>query len=276
MNRGTRSRRLIAGLAGLAIGLGGAIAAAVPAQAQERVPTPEYGVLDTCVGSNVVLKGGEEITWTVTAGGETYFPAAGDEQPGTGEQQIVFVPAEAGEIAIGLGEPLDGWPKTHTWEEPAGLPCEEIPGPTHTQPTCEDPGEITIPALPELPEVMTRTAPLELSRVDALESNDSPFSFRFRLDGEEVEPGSSHTVEPGTYVVTLDVAFTVSDRTIEVNIHRWVIEIEEPDCEDDGGGGELPETGVPTSLVAGGAALLLALGGGLFLLARRRRITFTA
>lgn len=52
----------------------------------------------------------------------------------------------------------------------------------------------------------------------------------------------------------------------------------EPAQPGEGGGDEdeeLPETGVPTGLLAGGAALLLAAGAGTYLVARKRRITFT-
>lgn len=89
------------------------------------------------------------------------------------------------------------------------------------------------------------------------------------------------TVAPGeTGEVTVDATegtvatVTIGDQTTEV---AW----QQPeDCDEpqegEGGGGDLPETGVPTGLVAGAAVLLLALGGGLYLVARRRRITFTA
>jgi LPXTG-motif cell wall-anchored protein len=50
----------------------------------------------------------------------------------------------------------------------------------------------------------------------------------------------------------------------------------EPPAEDNGEGGELPETGTSTTLIIAGAFALLAVGGGLFAIARRRRITFSA
>src|SRR5690606_21130378 len=104
--------------------------------------------------------------------------------------------------------------------------------------------------------------------------------------GEKTEPV---TVAPGD---TEEVPFpagegteatvTIGDKVVTL---QWV---EPEDCEEpepsepaqpgEGGGDEdeeLPETGVPTGLLAGGAALLLAAGAGMYLVARRRRVTFT-
>src|SRR5690606_9761909 len=74
-----------------------------------------------------------------------------------------------------------------------------------------------------------------------------------QLDGRKVEAGSTHEVEPGTHEVTLHPVSTFLDERIEIILHRiilhrWVIEIEEPECP--GEGGELPTTGVPTGLLA--------------------------
>jgi LPXTG-motif cell wall-anchored protein len=64
--------------------------------------------------------------------------------------------------------------------------------------------------------------------------------------------------------------------TTQAQIEITAEEFAALECDDDGEGGGLPETGVPTAIVASGAAALLALGAGLYLVARSRRITFTA
>ena len=278
-----RSRRVLAGLAGLALGMATALAAA-PAQAQSLEPEP----LDTCAGTHLLLPGLEGGAWTVTVAGEAYFPAEGDDQPGAGEVVNLFIPADAGEIGWSLStggqEVASG---THTWTEPEDPRCDEFPPPTHTPPTCDAPGTITIPELPEdlFEDSMAQERPLarELRVVEPKEQAVEPkepdpgpgIDLFFQLDGDKVEAGSTHEVEPGTHEVTLHVVFTFGAEQLELIIHRWVVEIEEPDCPDDGEGGELPKTGVPTGLLAGGAALLVAAGAGMYLVARRRRITFT-
>lgn len=255
------TRRALAGLAGAALGLVGVIGAVAPAQAISDIPVAE--TLDTCDGTQMFLVGFDgEHDWSAEVDGEPYWPGEGDEQPAPGDHAIVFIPGGAGEITVYYGEDEV---TDHTWREPPF--CERLPAPTHTQPTCDEPGTITIPEIPASAASGPPVAALstDLVEVPPLEPpvEEGP---GYRLNGEPVEPESTHEVEPGTHTVTIEHGSIV--------YKTWVIEIEAPDCP--GEGGELPETGVPTAVVAGGAVLLLALGGGLFLLARRRRVTFTA
>lgn len=91
------------------------------------------------------------------------------------------------------------------------------------------------------------------------------------------------TVAPGE---TGDATFDAEEgtvATVALGDEETELAWEQPeDCEEDGAGGgsgdgeDLPETGVPTGLLAGGAVLLIALGGVLYALARRRRSFFTA
>ncbi len=157
------------------------------------------------------------------------------------------------------------WP--HDWQAPPDLPCGKLPEPTHTQPTCEvGTGEIAVPEMPELHRHI-----------------DFPHEHIYRLDGDEVAPESTHTVEPGTYTLELVEQYLhigSHDTTVvgELVLKTWTIEIEEPDCpvEETTEDEELAATGSQTALIAGGALMLLALGAGLFLVARRRRVAFTA
>jgi LPXTG-motif cell wall-anchored protein len=259
-------RRLLAGLAGLALGIGGAVALAAPAQAVD-LPVPEFQ--DTCDGTYVQLPDAAGGEWSVTTGGDPYWPGEDDVQPGPAGAWV-FVPADSGEIKVlyGTGEGDPAEIASRTWYEPRV--CELIPGPVHTQPTCDMLGTITIPDLPEEPEeppvMVLRELTTALEELPAIPEATGPI---WLLDGEEVEDGSTHEVEPGTHVVEL----VVGDYTLKT----WVIEMEEPTCPDDPGeGGELPKTGTSTAIIAIGAGLLVAVGAGLFVMARRRRITFTA
>jgi hypothetical protein len=89
-----------------------------------------------------------------------------------------------------------------------------------------------------------------------------------------VAPGESATVEfPSAPGLMVEVRL---GETTQAQIEITAEEFAALECDDDGEGGGLPETGVPTAIVASGAAALLALGAGLYLVARSRRITFTA
>jgi LPXTG-motif cell wall-anchored protein len=254
VKRATLSRRLLAGAAGLAIGLGGVLAVAAPAQATGLSDVKFH---DDCDGTWVTVKSGDflhKYEWTIK---QTYGDFELAFELKKGEDKTVFVPKDVGEFKVDFKDSPDrDWPRKHEWEEPRI--CKIVQDPTVTQPTCEDPtGEIMIPEAPE--------------------NVDNP--LQYRLDGVDVDRGSTHEVGPGTYVVTAHLVDDYKDKLLKT----WTIEIVEPDCpeetpppDDGGGGGELPKTGVQTALLGAGALLLLALGGGLYVVTRRRRITFTA
>jgi LPXTG-motif cell wall-anchored protein len=248
VKRATLSRRLLAGAATLALGVGGALALAAPAQA---TGTSSAVFKDNCDGVFVTINSGQFLDpyeWTITRNDEEVFAG----ELGKGESQTIFVPAEEGDlIEAGFASSPGGWPKKHYHDKPRL--CKDITEPEGTPPTCDEDGKITIPEAPK--------------RVQ------NP--FQYQINGEPVERGSTHDVGPGTYEVTVHWDGKL--------LKTFVFEFPEPrGCpttppDDEGeGGGELPETGTPVMLVAGGALVLLTLGGIMFVMARRRRISFTA
>ena len=134
------------------------------------------------------------------------------------------------------------------------------PAPTWTQPTCEEPGSVTIPAEPK--------------RGD---------DYVYELNGQTAERGKTYTLGPGEHEVKV---YNLRWKTKLVLVKTFTKTLKKPDCppppeettppEDEGEGGELPKTGNEALLFGGGALLLLTVGGALYLVARRRRITFTA
>jgi LPXTG-motif cell wall-anchored protein len=260
-------RRLVAGLAGLAVGLAGAMALSAPAQAV-IFPDPVQPVFfDGCDGTTVVVANEDWAWhWTISVAGTQVWPLEGDDPLDSHESHTHFVPAGAGLIVVDIiFEAATYQSKEHTWSAPSGIDCEKLPGPTHTPATCDDPATITMPEFPETPEPPLTHVP-----------EDQPLPLQhltLRLNGEVVEQGSTHTVEPGTHTVTasFDIEIVLADKTVNYRLHvkTWTIDITAPDCK-------LPDTGAPTGLIAVGAVLALALGGALYVVARHRRIRFTA
>lgn len=291
MRRTSVPRRLAVAAAGLALAVVGAVAPGAPASAQDlpSVPPPGYRVafMNVCDGTQVLL-GSEKpdrVEWQVRVDGERVWPVAGDTLPGAGENAVILV--GPGEVEVTATFVTYTW--SHRWDRPAF--CDSLPEPTASQPTCDAPASITVPALPDVAQIvdeLTGSAPA----VQPAVAGDRPgFSLAWRLDGADVAPESTHEVEPGTHVVSLHLSTPLplgpGGENLTVQVRSWAFEIEAPDCADgtddgaddgtdDGAGGELPKTGAPVALVAGAAVFLIALGGGLFLLARRRRTTFSA
>jgi hypothetical protein len=291
VKRTSLSRRLLASAAGLAVGLGGALALTAPAHAIPHEGGASF--LDNCDGGTYVFLWSEfgEPPFSVKVGGEDFWPDEGDD--GTvapGEPAVIFVPKDAGEIEVDYdySYPADAWPKTHTWSEPAW--CASLPAPTHEPATCEKAGEITIPALP-----LTDEGTDQATHVPEPDPTKVPLPAEllvYRLNGEVVEPESTHPAEPGTHEVTLsfEVEQHFAEATIELKLllKSWTIEIEEPDCpdktphkdevpdKDEAPDEKLADTGTPTLLIAAGALMLLTLGGVMYVMARRRRISFVS
>jgi LPXTG-motif cell wall-anchored protein len=255
------SRRLLACAAGLAIGVGGILAVAAPAQAvAEEVPDKEpiEVTQPTCEDDKgyIVIPDHKGILINYLLDGEDVDPGA--VEVGPGNYQVTKETRHSIRAS---------WSVQETWDIKinAARDCEDedeekeregkklIKEPTFTPPTCEDAnGYIEIPA----------AGHIEL--------------FVYSINGEPVERGETYSVfSPGSYTVEVHGKFTKKPWK------SFHYDFEPADCpgeeeEENGGGGELPETGAPTALVAGGALLLLTLGGAMYVVARRRRITFTA
>jgi hypothetical protein len=245
VRRTSLSRRVLSGVAGLMLGLGAVLSATAPAQGQLAPGENAVTFISVCEGTYVVLltpPDSLDPSWSIEAGSGSFWPPA-DPLPGPGGAPMIFVPKDAGTIEVDFEGSGSGWPETHTWQEPTG--CADLPAPGHTAPTCEGPGQIAIPGLPaeSVGEFGTET-------------------MAYRLNGEPVEPGSTHGADPGSHVVKL----VVGDDAVEVVVRAWAIDFDPPSCPN----GALAETGARLVLMGGGALVLLTLGGGLYLMARRQ------
>jgi LPXTG-motif cell wall-anchored protein len=250
--RATLTRRLLAGTAALVVGLTGALALSAPAQAVVERPM-WIDNFDVCDGT--YLEFDPDFVAEVEVDGEVFWPGADVLRVEKTGEVLIFVP-DYETIVAKPDDDLPFW--THTFTEPRV--CADLTEPTLTPATCEAPATIAIPEEvnieQELPELYT-------------------------LNGELVDPESTHTVEPGTH--TVQIVWRIDDPQIELQLKTWTFVVEAPDCPEETetettetGGEELAATGSPTLWIAGIAVALLVVGGGLFFLTRRRNVDFTA
>ena len=261
VKKASLSRRLLAGMAALAVGLGGAIALSGPAHAVVDEPQGPVVVTEpTCEDDSGYFEIPEWPTLrSYQIDGEDAEPGVHERGPGSYEIR-----------EIGQTTQHIYWSETYTFAPAEG--CEEadeeeeqerkklIKEPSVTQPTCEGAnGYIHIPAVDRL------------------------HLFNYKIDGEPVERGSSNAVTEGHYKVIAIGKVTgkkyqswhfeiVAAEDCEAEDEEQEEEAEEPNGE---GGEQLPKTGFPTMLAVGAALSLLTLGAILYFIARRR-ITFTA
>jgi LPXTG-motif cell wall-anchored protein len=275
------SRRLLAGAAGLAVGLGGVFAVSAPAQAViPDPPVAEVFIVDTCEGVDITIEGnGTNRGWRIVANGEVLH---GSEHPSSlwiGPETIpsfsTFIPA-----AEAKGVKVEWWrsstnkwatdevdtvypengPKKHDWTNP-GWPGEGCESPkVEVFKDCD--GNVTV----------------------TIHAGDTRRTWKVEGVEKFIDFGGSETFDASAK----DVVIKWKHRGTFVEAdEKYVTRVKEDDCpkdeeegeeegEDTGGGGELPETGMPTALIAGGALLLLTLGGAMYVVARRRQVTFTA
>lgn len=287
MNPSRLTRRLVAGAAGLALGVAGTLALASPASAHH--PTVDgNAVCDEATGEWV-------ITWTV----------ANSEHDLTGTLSAVTVTPEATltTIVVGATLPVSG---DGPLQEEQRVPGDTTAASLTVEGTWIRDGNKIVKSADKSLELGGECAPGEEPPED---EELGEFSFdcetlkiTFTNPTEEeltvaFVPSTGDAVElavaPGE---TGEAEFTASEGlSVAVQINGEDVELEEPieitseewaelNCdEDDGGAGggdddepALPLTGSSTTLIAGGALALLALGGGMYLVARRRRVTFTA
>lgn len=248
-------RRLAGGATAFLVAAGGVLAASATAQAQQAAE-PQAAFMDVCDATYVFFTSDLDLEWSVRVDGTDHWPQDGDQQPAAGELGIVSVPSDAALIKVSYQGHTSDWPKEHSWSDPGGE-CDILPDVTFSQPTCDEAGKITIP----------------------------DFGVDWLLDGAPVDPGSVHAVQPGAHVVEILGLYAIhrliegwDDEPLELVGSRWEIDMEAPDCPDEGedaagggdGGGELADTGPATGLLAGIAAGLVFLGGALYVAGRRR------
>lgn len=294
MARALLPRRLLSLAAGLMIGAAGMFVnttAAAAAQPETHSPTfdeEEFLFVPVCDGTNVLLIGWPDTTWSVEADGQQLWPTGGEsgEVP-LGGLETLFVPVESGEIVVTatLSQgPTMTW--RYTWEE-ADVLCDRIPAPALAEASCEVPNTVSIPAPDETDFLLDLLPELPAAGLNAVEGLTLADFISYRLDGKPVALGSTHELRRGSHTVSLHLVAPLSELSqddplpelpltdLDFRLHSWTIEVPGADCSGGGGGG-LPITGTTITLVAGGAVLLLGLGTGVYLIARRRRVTFTA
>ncbi len=257
MKRKALSRRLLAGAAGLAVGLAGAIALTTPAQATNDRDQPvdiDIAVNSTCDELGFVIEYSEkadgEIEVRIEAG-----PAIQKNTLAPGETlETSFFPRVSYKIFVD-----DALMKAGQWED------------------TDDCGEPTVLVNWELQcdaIALEVTTPRTFEVAFVTREDDDDFAL-------DLEPGVTATPTLGNVTEDTVVVITYDGETVET------IEWEEPEgCDepatDDGTAGdngakdELAATGSPTLWIAGAAVALLAVGGGLFFLTRRRNVDFTA
>lgn len=267
MKHSSLTRRLIGGAVGLMVGAVGAIALAAPAQATYD-PVKLTGGYE-CVDGQWV------VTWTV----ENKFKKTdikvkelsseldGDLQEGaeiedgdslSGTQTL---PGDATDASLEVKYKYYwfGKKKYDTVEDSMPLKGECVP-----------------------PVSGTATVEYDCETLSVAITNDSETDGTFTVaangDSQDVAVPAGETSEPVEFEVEegLEVDVLLDGVSVLDGGPVTITADDLADCEDDGGGGELPETGASTLVIAGGALALLALGGGMFLIARRRRVTFTA
>ena len=258
------ARRLFAGLAGLTLGLAGVIATAAPAQATSPLETKvEYG--DVCHGTYVAVIGGSEqatYQWTglhhrprgellAAAGRGRGHPSRGapiwSSSPTRPGRSYRDLRGRAGRVTQGvhLDRPRPSAPSCRSppLPPPRATPTRRSPSqscwsgagqqsripvvPRDPMPTAVQPQSMGYPSASPMPREPV-TPP---GSGDAPSRPSSPLPpLRNRATAstvESVEPGSIHTVAPGTHYVEL----VISGLTIQV----WEITSSAaPECEDPG------------------------------------------
>jgi hypothetical protein len=236
----------LAGAAGLAVGLVGAVAFGASAQATiEQEPLVDIKVSSTCEEISFVIdyssEGDGDIELKIKAG-----PAIETVTIEPGEtHHASFFPRVSYEIFID-GELV----KTGAWEDPSHC------------------GEATVAVKWELD---CDSISLEVT---------APRTFEVVLITREDDENFLIDPEPGA-TITTTILNATEDTVVVITYDGEVVETiawEQPDgCEEeDGSAEELAATGSPTLWIAGVAIALLAVGGSLYLLARRRGVGFTA
>lgn len=312
MKRTTLPRRLLAGAAALAVGLGGILAAATPAQATgtKGPRVTEHNVSD-CDGLKIklwpyaprsgnsfrVLDANGDLVWPEGVDVSEYGPdnlAAGWVSHGS-YKSLWLGPDTAFPVEVSYwspsnpggpgwrSEPYAGvdWPVSVDWEPAPGKwpRCGDSPAVRIIE-DCDGNVTVTIDA-----GDTRRTW-----RVDGVEKFlDVDESETFPATSPEVIVewwhAKSEAWKPADESYVLHVKpETCPDPEPSTSPEPEPSTSPEPEGGDDEtpgpdngeGGGRLPETGTQVALVAGGALMLLALGGAMYVVARRRRITFSA
>jgi len=278
----TLRRRLLAGAAGLAIGLSGALALSLPAQAGgHQQPKPAGKFVDQgCDGIKVKVDvKGTYTKWRIVNGdGKELWKSSGEvwNKPGFDIEKLI-APEDAHGLKIeykkyGKWTRLDKVTGNGDWQAPPGAwpECGDSPSVEIVE-DCDGNVAVTVNA------GNTR-------RTWRVDGNDEEKKF---LEVGETRVWTADSID------ALVEWFHENSKEWKQADESYVTRTPAEDCpeettppedepeettppEDEGEGGELPKTGAPTGLIAAGAALMLTAGAGMYLVARRRRITFTA
>lgn len=273
-----RTRQLLAVTAGACLGLTGVLMSAVPASADQHGGEGEESspIVVSNSGYECNYETGEwGIDWAVenTLDTGTRIISA-DVQPDGSELdgRVAGADLSAGEtLELTQWAPGDAAMAELMIETTRGNPAPE-PQPIDLDGYCADPSVGSVSGCDSL--TVSVTHPVTEREEDVPEITATA---TVRDETEELTVASGDTGE-----VTFD-AEEGTVATVAIGDEETELAWEQPeDCDEDGTGGgsgdgeDLPETGVPTGLLAGGAVLLIALGGVLYALARRRRSSFTA
>lgn len=283
-------RRLFAGVAATAIGVIGAVALASPASAHHPIITGEackdttgdWVITWTVTNSETDIEG-KITSVTVSPDGDISPIAVDAILPKNGEGALTaeqVVPADTTSASLEV---------TAEWMRTSGKRTATRAADAVIKGDCEPPAASPSPSPSPSPEpeeqgLVEWTVDCEVLSVvinNTFDDDVTLFVVPSVGDTVEVTVPAGETSEPIEFPasagLTVDVRLE-EDGESALEEGAFEIDAEEfaANCDDDGQGGSLPETGVSTGLIAGGAVALLALGAGLFLIARRRRITFTA
>jgi hypothetical protein len=215
--------------------------------APEAQPSASFDQDCESVTATMANEGDKEVELTVLA-------KAGDEDAtevekvmlGAGESKSVSVPVTDEEFVVSVadGEDVLG---EHTWEFTEDC-AQELVGDVEVKTTCDD---VTV----------TLSNP----------NDEGTMDLEFEVTGPDGKT-ETVTVPAGQSMTKTFDAEDGKEVTVALGEDSKTFPVELPeDCDQGGGGGSLPVTGVKLPLLGGAAALLLLLGVGLTVVARRRK-----
>jgi LPXTG-motif cell wall-anchored protein len=311
----TPLRRTTAVVAGVFLGLAGAVALVSPASAHHPIVEPvtacknhdgTWHVKWKVTNSEWDLEGVITEVATEPANSPVAGIAPGVTLPKAGHGAVYGVqqlPADAYQAKLSVkghwvrnGQNIDAWNsgsknKPHKKCEGDHTTPPTTAPPTTTPPTTEPTTAPTTPptSAPTTPTA-TPTAPADVPR-QILESDCTTITVGLEnpADGKTItlhfttSKGEERTtvIAPGEtktekFSATPGFTVTVTPENYDGAVTETIAYEQPEGCDTSGNGGGLPVTGAAAGTIAGGAGLLLAVGAVLFVIARRRKVKFTA